>query len=154
MPISDALKEDAFSQESDLPLVLILIEHDDLSTPIRCVNNKVDITSNGKIFTAFPFEIILPDASEDAPPRAKLRINNVSREIGQAIRTVMTPPSLTIQVVRQDTPDVVEAEFVGMSLTNVTYDSLVVEADLMFEDLTREPYPSLRFNPSYFRGII
>ena len=154
MPISDALKEDAFAQESDLPLVLLTISHADLPTPIRVVSDKVDVTSNGNIFTGFPFEIVLPDASEDAPPKPKLMINNVSREIGQAIRSISTPPSVTIQVVRQDTPDVIEAEFVGMSMTNVTYDALVVEADLSFEDIIREPYPCHRFNPSHFRGIL
>lgn len=152
--VSDALKEDAFSEESDLPLVLLTISHADLAQPIRVVCNKVDITSNGNVFTGFPFEIVLPDAGEDAPPQSKIRINNVSREIGQAIRSISTPPDVTIQVVRQDTPDVIEAEFAGMFMTNVTYDALIVEADLFFEDLVREPFPYLKFSPSYFRGII
>jgi len=154
MPITDELKDDAFAQESDLPLVLLTISHDDLAQDILVVNNKVNITSNGKEFIGFPFEIVLPDASEDAPPQSKIRINNVSREIGQAIRAISTPPDVTIQVVRQDTPDIIEAEFAGMFMTNVTYDALMVEADLFFEDLVREPWPCLRFNPSYFRGII
>jgi hypothetical protein len=154
MPITDELKEEAFSQESDLPLVLLTIAHASLAQSIRVVNNKVNITSNGNEFIGFPFEIVLPDASEDAPPQSKIRINNVSREIGQAIRSITTPPAVTIQVVRQDTPDIIEAEFAGMFMTNVTYDALMVEADLFFEDLVREPYPCLRFNPSYFGGII
>lgn len=152
--VSDALKQDAFANSSDLPLVLLTIAHADLVTPIRVANNKVAVTSNGEIYIGFPFEIILPDTSEDSPPRSKLRINNVSREIGQAIRSISTPPSVTIQVVRQDSLDVVEAEFVGMSLTNVSYDALTVDADLMFEDLGREPFPSMKFNPSYFRGVL
>jgi hypothetical protein len=152
--VSDALKQDAFSSESDLPLILLTIAHADLAQSIRVVCNKVDVTSNGDVYTGFPFEIVLPDSSEDSPPRSKLRINNVSREIGQAIRSISTPPSVTIQVVRQDSLDVVEAEFVGMSLTNVTYDAMIVEADLMFEDLTREPFPSMKFSPSFFRSII
>ncbi|HOX55208.1 MAG TPA: DUF1833 family protein [Candidatus Omnitrophota bacterium] len=154
MDISDELKQDAWSNESDLPLILLTISHSSLSEDIRVVNNKVAITSNGLEYIAFPFQIQLPDSKEDSQPSAKLTISNVSREIGQAIRLISTPPSITITVVRQDTPDIIEAQFVGMRLNNVKYDMMTVTADLEFEDLTREEYPSLKFSPSIFKGIL
>ncbi len=154
MPISDNLKQDAWQNESDLPLVLITISHSSLSEPIRVVNNKENITSNGNEYIGFPFEIQLPDSKEDSQPSAKLTINNVSREIGIAIRSISTPPSVTITIVRQQTPDVIEAQFFGMRLNNVKYDVLAVTGDLQFEDLTREEFPSLKFSPSIFRGIL
>lgn len=154
MTISDQLKQDAWSQESSLPLVLLEIDHDDLTTPIRIVNNKVNITSNGDEYIGYPFEIVLPDSSEDSPPKAKIKIDNVSREITQAIRSIASPPSVTIKVIRQETPDVVEAEFVGMRLRRVPYDALSVEGELEFEDLTKEPFPAYTFNPANYRGIL
>lgn len=154
MPISDNLKQDAWKNESDLPFVLITISHSSLSEPIRVVNNKENITSNGNEYIGFPFEIQLPDSKEDSQPSAKLTINNVSREIGIAIRSISTPPSVTITIVRQQTPDVIEAQFFGMRLNNVKYDVLAVTGDLQFEDLTREEFPSLKFSPSIFRGIL
>lgn len=154
MPISDNLKQDAWKNESDLPLILLTISHASLAESIKVVNNKVNITSNGLEYIGFPFEIILPDSKEDSQPSAKLTISNVSREIGVAIRLISTPPSVTITIVRQATPDVVEAEFVGMRLNNVKYDVLTVSADLQFEDLTREEFPSLKFSPSIFKGIL
>ena len=48
-------------------------------TTIRLVDNLVDITSGGDLYTARPFEIRLPDSIEDSPGRASLRIDNVSR---------------------------------------------------------------------------
>ena len=139
MTISDTLKGEAWSDASDLPLVLLKIDHADLSTPIRLVNNKVEIVANGDIFSAFPFEIRLPDNLEDATPRAQLRIDNVSREIGEAIRSISTPAAVTIQVVRQDAPDTIEMSWPAMRLTNTRYNALTVRGDLEFEDLTREP---------------
>lgn len=153
-PISEILKQEAWSSESNLPLVLLDIDHDDLVVPIRVVNNKEPITSNGEEYTAFPFEVTLPSSQEDGPPQAKLRIDNVSREIGEAIRTISTAPSVTIRVVRQETPDIVEVEFQGMILRSVTYDALTVEGVLDFEDLTREPFPAFTFNPSHYPGIL
>lgn len=154
MPISDALKHDAFSQESNLPLVLLQIDHASLVAPIRIVSNKVNIMSNSEEYIGFPFEIVLPDSKDSAPPTSKIRIDNVSREIGQAIRQISTPPLVTISVVRQETPDVIEAQFSGMYLTNVSYDALSVDADLQFEDLTREAFPAYTFSPSNYRNIV
>lgn len=154
MTISTDLKQEAWSQESNLPLVLLEIDHDDLAEPIRVVNNKTNITSNGDEYTAFPFEITLPDSNDDSPPRAKIRIDNVSREIGQAIRSISSPPSVTIRVIRQETPDIIEAEYVGMRLLQVPYDALSVEGVLEFEDLTREPFPAFTFSPANYRGIL
>ena len=154
MPISDNLKQDAWKNESDLPLILLTIAHASLSESIKVVNDKQNIISNGLEYIGFPFEIILPDSKEDSQPSAKLTINNVSREIGVAIRSISTPPSVTITIIRQETPNVVEAQFVGMRLNNVKYDVLTVSADLQFEDLTREEFPALKFSPSIFKGIL
>ena len=154
MTITDALKQEAWSQQSDLPLILLEIDHDDLAQPIRVVNNKVSITSNGDEYTGFPFDVFLPDSSEDAPPRAKLRINNVSREIAQAIRSISTAPTVTIKVIRQTTPDIIEAEFTGMKLRRVPFDALSVDGTLEFEDLSYEPFPAYTFNPANYPGIL
>jgi len=154
MQISDELKRDCFANESDLPLILLTISHADLAEDIRVVNNKENITSGGLEYIAFPFDIQLPDSKEESQPSAKLTISNVSREIGLAIRSISTPPSVSITIVRQDTPDVVEAQFVGMRLNNVQYNMMTVSANLEFEDLTREEYPYLKFSPSIFRGIL
>lgn len=154
MTITANLREEAWKQESDLPLVLLEIDHADLVQPILVVNNKSNITSNGDEYIAFPFEIILPDSKDDAQPRARLRIDNVSREIGEAIRSISSPPSVTIKVIRQDTPDTIEMQFSNMQLSKVSYDALSVEGDIDFEDLTREPFPAWTFTPSYFGGII
>ncbi len=152
--ISDELKQDAWANSSDLPLILLTISHASLSEDICVVNNKIAVTSNNLEYIAFPFQIQLPDSKEDSQPSAKLTICNVSREIGVAIRSISTPPSVTIAVIRQDTPDIVEAQFVGMRLNNVKYDMMTVSADLEFEDLTREEYPYLKFSPSIFKGIL
>ncbi len=154
MEISDELRQDAWNNESSLPIVLLTISHASLTEDIRVANNKVAVTSNGLEYVAFPLQIQLPDSKEDSQPSSKLTISNVSREIGQAIRMISTPPQVTLQVVRQETPDIVEAEFVGMILSNVKYNMMTVTADLVFEDLTREEYPYLKFSPSIFKGIL
>jgi len=154
MTISQGLRADAWSDESDLPLVLMTITHQDLPTPFRIVNNRENVISNGNEFIAFPFEVKLPESHQDAPPQVIVRIDNVTREIGQAIRSVETSGLVTIQVVRQDSLDTVELELSGLRLTNVRYDALSVDFTLQFEDLIREPFPAPIFSPAEFPGLI
>jgi len=154
MTISGDLKTDAWSPESNQPLVLLTIDHTDLANPIRVVANTEDITSNGNTFTAFPFEIRLPDSNEDAPPTARLRVDNVSREIGQTIRQITSAASVTIEVVRQEALDTVELSFPSMRLVDVRFDALSVQGDLEFEDLAREPFPARTFSPAEFPGLV
>lgn len=153
MTVTDATKRDAWQEESDLPLILVTINHPDLVVPIRAVNNNENIVSNGQEYVALPFEPELPDANEDSPPRGRLRIDNVSREIGQAIRQIQSPASVTLEVVRQSDPNVVEISFPEMRLSNTRVTALTVIGDLEFEDLVREPFPAHSFVPSAFPAL-
>lgn len=154
MTVSDDLKGEAWSPESDQPLGLLIIDHADLATPIRVVNNTVDIVSNGETFIGYPVDFPLPESPENAPPRTRLKIDNVSREIGQAIRSIASPADVTIQVVRQDDPDTLEMDLPSYRLTNVTYNALTVEGDLVREDLTREPFSAVTYSPAEFPGLV
>lgn len=152
--VTENLRDDAWAQESDLPLILLELNHDELIEPLLLVNNKEDVISNGETYLAFPFELQMPNDTDDSAPQAKLRICNVSREIGQAIRLMRTPADVSLKVVRMDTPDTVELEFIGMKLRNVTFDAFTVEGTLVFENLINEPYPWMTFSPAWFPGLV
>lgn len=152
--VTSALRADAWASASNLPFILLTITHPSLTTPIRVVNNRQDVFSNGNAYTAFPFEIVLPDSSEDAPPRARVRIDNVTREIGQVIRNMDTAASVSITVVRQEAPDTVEMALSGMLTGAIKYDMMAVEFDLEFEDLGKEPFPAPSFSPAEYPGLI
>jgi len=152
--MTTALTTSAFAADTDdVWLVLVTIDHDDLSQPIRVVNNTEDITSNGNSFVAFPFDITLPDARDDAPPRARLAIDNVSREIAEAVRSITTAPTVTIEIIRAADPDTVEISWPFFRLRNVKWDVAKVTGDLTLEDFTSEPYPAGIFSPASFPGL-
>jgi len=71
----------------------------------------------------------------------------------KAVRSLSSAPSVLIEIVRVETPDVIEAQFQDFRLTNVTYDSQVVEGNLSIEDFTMEPFPSAVFAPGNFPGL-
>lgn len=154
MTLSTAAKTQAFANEGDDFLLLLTIDHDDISEPIRVVHNTEDVVSNGETYVAFPFTLTLPTDRDDSPPRAQLVIDNVSREIGETIRTISTPPTVMIQVVQLADPDQVEMEIPSMVLRNVQFDAMTVTGDLELEDLSREPFPARYFTPAEFPGLL
>lgn len=154
MPVTDAFRRAAFDPETgEVFLVLLTIDHPDIHPPIRVVNNTENIPSRGNEFIAFPFDLQIPDSREDAPPRARLTIDNVSREIALAIRQVTTPPSVLMEIIRAADPDIVEASFPGFVLRDVRWDALQVSGELAVEDLAREPFPAGTFTPGQFPGL-
>ncbi len=139
---------------SEIFLILLTIETADPATPIRAVNNTVDVVSNGNTFTAFPFRLSLPtDSEEIGISAAKLSIDNIDRQIVTGIRFMTFDPEITMEVVRAADPDTIEASFGGYRLKNVTYDHLTVSGDLTIESFLLEPFPSGVMGPGNFKGI-
>ena len=152
--LSSPAQQALFAQEtSDTFVVLLTIGHSSLPEPIRVTSDAVITVSNGVSFVPFPFDLALPNDLDSRSYRAKLVIDNVDRSIVQAVRSLTTPPTVLIQIVRAATPDVIEAQFVDFTLTNVTYDAWRVEGDLTVEDFTAEPFPGAIFSPGLFPGL-
>ena len=154
MALSDEARGAMFAEETtDGLLILLTIDHDDLSVPVRVVNNNVNVTSRGNEFIAFPFEMVLPTSSPNSPPKAQLIIDNVSRELGQIIRSISSAPNMLIEVVRINDFDALELSFPSFKLRNVRFDVSQIRADLVSEDLQVEPYPVHTFSPAAFPGL-
>lgn len=132
-------------------LTLLTIDSPELEAPLRFVNNNESLTSRGNLFMAFPFDIEFPGQDEESPGEARLTIDNIDRSIVNFIRTIFTPPAVTIEVVLASTPDTVEASFTNMTLRNVTYDAKTVGGLLKFEDIVVEP-ATYAMTPERFPG--
>lgn len=141
------------AESNDTFLVLLTLSHADLAEPLRVSSDGQDTLSRGNNFIAYPFELSLPSDEDNRAPRAHLTIDNVDRQIVQAVRTLTSAPTALIEIIRAADPDTVEAKFEDFKLTNVFYDAHTVEADLTIEDFTAEPYPAASFSPSLFPGI-
>lgn len=132
-------------------LVLVKISHGDLVSAIRVVNNIEAIEHDGETYVGLPFEIELPDEG-DRPGEARLSVDNVDRRIVEAVRTISTPPSVTIKVVLASQPDVIEYQLDGLTMRDVSYDAATVQGYLRYEDLSTENVADI-IVPSRFPGL-
>lgn len=142
-----------FAQQTDeVFLVLLTMTHPSLAVPIRVVNNNEDVVSRGNNYIALGFEVSLPGEEPDRPTLARLKIDNVDRTVIVALRQILTPPIVTLEVVLADTPSTVEASFTGLILRNVIYDEASITGELAFEQILVEPV-SISIVPARFPGL-
>ncbi len=96
------------AETGEVYLVLLEIDHTTLGTPLRFVNNDADVTSGGNVYTAYPFMPVLPDDQDSREPTAEIRIDNVSRELIDEIRSIADPLTMTLSVVLESSPSTIE----------------------------------------------
>lgn len=145
--------EQSIAQHNDDPfLIFLTLSHDSLATPVRVVRNRKDVTSNGNLFKAYPFEIDMPTDGEEAPT-ARIAIANISREIGKTLERLIEPPLCLIQLALVSDPDNIERSWDEFSFTQVDWDAMRMQAQIQHLQYWNEPWPRKRVLPIYFPGM-
>jgi hypothetical protein len=133
-------------------ICLITISHPELLPSIRITSDAVATISNSYLFSPFPFSIILPDDSDGTAPQAQFQIDNTSQEVIAVLRGLLTPPSLTIQIVRSENTNVIEREWQGLEWKTSQYDVGMITGTLSVDDLATEEFPYVTFD-GRFKGL-
>lgn len=151
--VSATMRDAAYAPETgEAPLALLTIDHPELTTPIRLSSDAVNTLSRGDTYIALPFRAVLPNDNEEAT-RSRLEIDNIDRQIVEALRSISSPPKVTMEIVLASTPDVVEAGPFDFELQEARYDVLVVSGDLAFEPILDLSVPGDVMSPGLFPGL-
>lgn len=139
---------------AEAPLILLTINHAALGSPVYIVNDTQDVTSNGHLHIACPFRCDLPDDFEGQMPRARLAVDNVSRDLMYWIETSGggQGSTVTFAQIMRSRPDTVEWS-ITMNLYNVTANFQEVSAELGFDNLFGRPAVRLTYRPDTAPGI-
>lgn len=140
-------------QTGEVFLVLVEITHEDLVTPLRFVNNTKDITHNSNTYTAVAFRFTPPVEEDGTISNTSIEFDNVDRSITQVIRSLSSPPSITIKVVLSSSPDTVEAGPWEFILRNVVYNMHTISGDLFYQNYVRNYTSSLSYSTYNFPGL-
>lgn len=152
--LSSAARQALFAQQTGEAIIILLtLTEASLPAPIRVCTAGEDVVSNGETYQAFPFEITMPDDTDEAPPTVRLTIDAVDRRIIEAVRAAEGAIAVQMQIVFSSDLDQVEVMLGEFKLTEVEYSALSVEGTLSFEDILSEPYPADTFTPAKFPGM-
>lgn len=165
-PFSAAAIKQFFSQEADDPL-LLLVTITSGATTLRFANGYTGrltaletdefttvygVVSRAQDFVFLPMEITLP-TEDDAAPRARIALHDVTREAMPLIRAATSAPSVTLELVLASDPDTVEMTCGGLAMHAISYSRDAITAELTADDLALEPFPAHTFVPAHFPGL-
>jgi len=142
--LDTALKTSIEAQEStDELVVLAIIQHASIGSPLRMANAVVDVVSQGETFIAFPFEIDFPQLSE-TNSRGRIQVQNVDLRIGQFLLSLQSPPMIELILVSSQDWDTWIVHLRRLYLRHFRGDGIRISADITTWDMATEPWPARR----------
>ncbi len=152
MPISAAATP--LVQLTSSPIVFITLLTFSLQgyNPIRVCNNTVDVTSRGEVFSAYPFQITLPNDNSEQLPSVTLRIDNITGLLIEYLRRLEQPPTLLLEIVTNINFDVVEKAVGFLKLTQIGYNALEVTGQLILDNFLSRGFGS-EYDPVQFPAL-
>ncbi len=141
--------QSALKQEIDeIFLAIIEITHDDLSPPLRFVNDKADITSNGDLYTAFPFRVAMPPDEDNKLPEVTLIISAVDQQIQNKLRALTSAPAVAYSVIKVSAPDTLEVGPLAFDVKGMDADAIDIRISIGFNSqILQERWPKDVFAP-------
>lgn len=144
------------SETGEVLLALVTIDSPSIiGGPLRVVQDLQNITSNGNVYTAFPFELRLASDADEGPAKITLTLDNIDRTMAAAIKGIppTSPPNVTVEIVVASQPNVVEISMPNLVLKNVSGDAFRIDGELWMDEEDLLPFPEGSFTPPMFPGL-
>lgn len=144
MPSATLTAAATAQRTSEIILDFIVFSHPDLVTPLRFVNNKEDVVRGGDTYEGFNFEAILPDNVPDRSPLATIKVENIDRQMVEAIRTLsgLKQITITINQALYSTPDTTERGPYEFILFDVDYDRKFISGRMGYDNHMEDRFPN------------
>lgn len=115
------------------------------------VNDWTNATYGGNTYTAWPFEVALPESGDGRPPDLKLKIDNVDRTLIAVLRAQTAPvyAYISVGMASGGAVSAIEAGPFMFTMREISYDALSIEATLTYERVYDEQFPGHCMTPHY-----
>jgi len=120
---------------------------------LRLVNNIEPITSRGNVYQPYPFRLVLPDQQEGQLPKVKIEIDVIAGEIIEAVRGFAEPPSFKVELISTAYPDIPEKTLDFLKLRAVTYDAMILQADMEVVNILSAKFPFEEYDPVSYPAL-
>lgn len=149
-----ALEAVLAQQTGELFLTVVKITHPDIGTPLRYVNDHVALNRAGEVYNPAAFEFRLPNDREDNVPTGEILLDNVDRQIIQAVRPLKAAPEIEVNIVLRSQPETVEIGPLEFKLRRFDYNAQIIRGRLAYdEDFLTSGVPKYTFSPRLAPGL-
>jgi len=141
------------SHSADPMLMLLKITFPNTNT-FHYVNNTEDITSNGQLYTAFPFKFTLPSDTDEEVPILQITISNIGLDLIDDLSVSTSDVIADIDIVFASVPDFVEINLSAMILKGIVYDDKFITMSLGYDDILNVQVPSYTYSAKDYPGLL
>lgn len=150
----EAFRQMFAQEQTDVFLMCLTIEHDDLDEPIRVVKNKEDLVRSEGTYLGTFFDLNLPEDNPEQVPQVTLTIDNVNKAISRAIQGLAGRVRVRLEVVLESQPNTVEAGPFDFFLLGVNITASTIQGTLGFEDdVLNQAFPVQTYTPDNTPGL-
>lgn len=142
-----------YRSESEDPALMLLTLNFPNGSNFYFVNNTEDITSNGQLFTAFPFVFVLPEDTTDTVPELTIVVDNIGLELIDDLRQNSSNVTCRVDVIFASNPDFSELTINELIVKNVSYTKENITMSVGYDDILNTAIPSDKYTPIDFPGI-
>lgn len=142
-----------------LLLSLIEIDHPDMLSPVRLVENIENIVHNGNTYLACDIRVYRPDEGENSKYTARIEIDNSDQVLTEYIRALTGQFTATyILVAATDLAasppefDTIEMGPVVMNIKSISGNAEIVRIELEHRNMSGEKFPKYKFDSINFPG--
>jgi hypothetical protein len=165
--VSASLRRELEKQESsEALLIFVTITHPTMDETIRVVSEPegIDYVYGGETFIGFPFDIELLTDSERFP-ETRIAVQNVDETIGRAIKGLIGPPRVKIEILALSDFDTtvnprteigtptVEYSADKLYLIDVEIDAMQITGRIVSWNYSQEVWPGVRATQNRTPGL-
>lgn len=153
--LSQAALQALLAQDTAEVFIPILkITHPDLTAPILLAYNTETVHRADGDYLPYPFQINIPESSDNEAPTVNLTVDNTDLSVNDAIRSLVGMPTVEFSVVLASSPDTVEIGPYEMSLQNAQANAQTITGTLGFEqDMFSQSVPAQTYIPTNSPGL-
>jgi len=142
-------------QVDDALLWLLTFTDPEDDVVLRAVANLEDVTSNGHLYTAFPFDVVLPPDDGQRISSLNLRFANVGLELMDLVRRYEPGrhPKIRMDLIISDAPNVIEKTIDFMEVAKVSFDAMYITFELTSSSIFARKTCVANYNQSEFPGM-
>ena len=115
--------------------------------------NLEPITSRGITFQPAAFRATWPIDDGEALPTVQLKIDGVTRELVETIRSASGDIKMTVELVLSTDLDTVQQALSNLYLRECSYNATTVTARLFVDDLLNQKIPADDYGPAEWPGL-
>lgn len=143
-----------YKTHSEDPLLLLLTLKFPGNNNYYYVNNNEDITSNGQLFTAMPFNFTLPSDTDEEIPELSITISNIGLELIDVLSNNTSEIYADVHLVFASVPNFIELPVEDLLLKGIVYDQSFITMSFGFDDILNIKIPSQTYSAVDFPGLL